>query len=117
MDRMEVQSLAVVIPKVNPDYCEEIRKFSFQYLSFGIVRDYRIKDSPNDRGMLEPLNWMNSGLYEGCVRRDQPSNYILIPLAYRTRLTVGKQEAPWHNIKARRLKPQVPKARDTYFLP
>gem|GEM_PF-6015865 len=102
-DRMEVQALAAVILKANPDYCEEVRKFFYPSVSFGIIRDFQLGMHPDNQGRLPAFSWMFSGLYEGCARPDQPSSYIFIPLAYRTRLIVGKQETAWHNIKARRL--------------
>lgn len=102
-DRMEVQALAAVILKANPDYCEEVRKFFYSSVSFGIIRDFQLGMQPDNLGGLPAFSWMFSGLYEGCTRPDQPSSYMFIPLAYRTRMIVGKQETAWHNIKARRL--------------
>lgn len=115
-DKMEVQSLAAVISNAHPDHCDEIRQFSYYSLTFGISREFTLQAQPDSRGMLQKQYGRPGGLYEGCVRLDQAPTYVLIPLAYRTRLTVGKQEAAWHNIKARRIKPPQT-GRETYFLP
>jgi hypothetical protein len=111
-DKMEVQSLAAVISNANPDHCDEIRHFSYYSLPFGTSREFTLQALPDSRGMLQKQYGRPAGLYEGCVRIDQAPTYVLIPLAYRTRLTAEKKETAWHNIHARRLEPQPPNLRN-----
>jgi len=100
----EIQTLAAVIKGVNGKLCEEGINPFYQVIKRGGEVLFQA-----ERGLLIQRRRSDNqeGLYTSCVLPERSENYFILPLARRARLSSGKDEIGWRDVKTNAPAPGV----------